>query len=215
MKTLASIVFILIVGLLAWFFMKGSNQPDRVEVTGEEVVLTDGSYSLDTQTSVLSWSGAKPLVPGYFDNGTVSLKEGSFEVRDGVIASGTFVVDLTSIAVSSTGRGSGSDTLANHLKSADFFDVQNFPEAKFTITGATAAGEISGNLEIKGITQPVTFGANISEEDGVLKALSTIELDRTLWDIRYGSGKFFENLGNNLIADTFTVNLNLSANKNE
>ncbi|MFZ5391101.1 MAG: YceI family protein, partial [Patescibacteria group bacterium] len=72
---------------------------------------------------------------------------------------------------------------------------------------------ITGDLTIKNITKPISFPAVVTNNDGQLKLIADIKLDRTLWDIRYGSDKFFDNLANNVIDDIFTVTLNLTAAK--
>lgn len=213
MKTLISIVVIALIAFGAWFFLKDSPQSVTPAPQGEEVTLNDGSYSIDTTSSTLAWRGSRPLIPGYFDNGTVNIRSGNLQVADGAITGGSFTVDMTSIVAVSTGRGDGQDRLSGHLKSDDFFDVANHPTATFVITSVTPAGQVSGNLTVKGVTNPITFPAVISEEGETLRAQATVELDRTLWNIRYGSGKFFQDLGDNLISDTFTVTLNLVARK--
>jgi hypothetical protein len=50
-------------------------------------------------------------------------------------------------------------------------------------------------------------------ENGKLVAIGETEIDRTKYDIRYGSGKFFEDLGDKMIYDTFTVKFKVGAKK--
>ena len=176
--------------------------------------LEDGEYTVDTVSSKIGWEGSKTLIVNYFDRGTVGLKNGSFEVRDGVIVSGTFTVDMTSITAISTGRGDGQDRLSTHLKSPDFFGAAKYPTAVFTLTEVKESGQISGDLTIKGITKPVTFSTSVESSGGEARATAEVVLDRTLWDVRYGSGKFFQNLGNNVISDNFKVTLDIAARRN-
>lgn len=215
MKTFIAVVVLALVVVGGWFFIKDKPAPESVIPTDAEAVTitNDGSYAISTSSSSMTWQGSKPLVPGYSDAGQISLQGGTLVVTDGAIASGNFVVDMNSIDAKSTGSGQGQDLLSRHLKSADFFDVEKFPTATFVITSATPTGEITGDLTIKGITESVTFQADISEEEETLMAEATVELDRTVWDIRYGSGSFFDNLGDNVIDDNFTVTLNLVAER--
>ena len=215
MKTFIAVIVLALIAFGAWFFLKGrqASEPAPITVTsGEEVVLEDGTYAVASSSSI-GWSGARPLIPGYRDNGTVAIKAGNVVVSNGVITGGSFTIDMTTIAALSTGKGGGEDMLSGHLKSADFFDVGKFPTAVFAITGATANGEITGNLTVKETTEQITFPAAISQEGNTVRAVASIELDRTVWNIRYGSGKFFENLGNNLIDDKFIITLDLAAEK--
>lgn len=215
MKTFIAVVVLALVVVGGWFFIKDKPVPESVIPTDTEAVTitNDGSYAISTSSSSMTWQGSKPLVPGYSDVGQISLQGGTLVVTDGAIASGSFVVDMNSIDAKSTGRGDGQDLLSRHLKSADFFDVEKFPTATFVITSTTPTGEITGDLTIKGITESVTFQADISEEGETLMAEATVELDRTVWDVRYGSGSFFDNLGDNVIDDNFTVTLNLVAER--
>ncbi len=111
--------------------------------------------------------------------------------------------------------------LSKHLKSADFFDAEQYPASVFEIASVKKDNtsentyEISGDLTIKGITNPITFFAEIYAEGSALKARARVELDRSKWNVRYGSGKFFQNLGDNLIDDMFTVEFDLVANSSE
>lgn len=213
MKTFIAIIVLALIGFGAWFYLKQEEAPEPIVPTGEEVTLTDGSYVVSTSSSSFAWRGSRPLIPGYFDNGTVNIQSGNVEVDNGVITGGSFTIDMTTITALSTGRGDGQDMLTNHLKSIDFFDVEDFPTSTFVITGATATGEITGSLTVKDATHPITISSNLSEDGNTIRAQATVELDRTRWNVRYGSGQFFQDLGNNLISDTFTVTLDLVAER--
>ncbi len=136
-------------------------------------------------------------------------------ILDGeIIKSGSFGLDLAGVKVTDIPDPAYNAKLVKHLKSADFFSADNFPSAKFTIEGATkleqplATGEnmrIKGALTIKGITKAVEFPAQILIKDGVAEARGNAKIDRTQWDIRYGSGRFFKSLGDKLIFDEVEV----------
>jgi len=175
-----------------------------------QAALTNGEYVLVAASSSMTWEGKKPLIPGYVDKGTVEISSGTATVAEGAVTKGSVVIDFTTIKTVSTGKGSGESMMETHIKSADFFDVEKYPTGTFVFESLTptpegAAYTVKGTLTIKGITKPVEFPATVSQSGTTLTMEATAVLDRTLWDIKYGSGKFFENLGDKLIDDKFTV----------
>lgn len=171
--------------------------------------LTDGTYTIATDKSMAQWEGNKSLID-WKDTGTLAVKSGSFTIANGTITAGSVVFDMQSLDALTTGKKSGEDMLEKHLKSPDFFDVEKYPTAEFKMkesaTGATPGRYVvKGDLTIKGVTNPVELPVTVSVEDKTLTVDSTITLDRTKWNIRYGSDKFFDNLANNVISDNFTV----------
>lgn len=89
-------------------------------------------------------------------------------------ADGTIVYDAEDIAASSvevtlpmSGMSSHVGAFDDHLRSAELFDVANFPEATFKSTKVEAAGEgklsITGELTLKGVTKPVVLAATINK----------------------------------------------------
>jgi polyisoprenoid-binding protein YceI len=103
--------------------------------------------------------------------------------------------------------------LQGHLKSDDFFGVAKYPVATLVITGSTpfdkGTGVVSGTLTIKGITNPIEFKAAIQKKDDGTWFFANITVDRTKYNIRYGSGSFFDNLGDKTIYDEFKLKVNL------
>lgn len=168
------------------------------------------NYTINTGESTLEWVGKK--VTGQH-NGTVDISEGDLTYNNQKF-SGSFVIDMSSITVLDLEPGSKYNTkLTNHLKSEDFFGVKKFPEATFVITNSESMGAgkytIYGDLTIKGITHPISFPATINYDDNGVTATGTIVVDRSKFDVRYGSGSFFDNLGDKTIYDDmeFTVSL--------
>ncbi|HUR30023.1 MAG TPA: YceI family protein [Saprospiraceae bacterium] len=161
--------------------------------------------------SAIAWTAYK--VTGKH-HGLVAIKEGSLDIQDGLLTGGSFVIDMTSISVSDL-QGNGKAKLESHLKSDDFFGVEQFPTATLVITEAKSNGDgnydIKANLTIKGITNPIAFNAIINQGGNTFKASADITVDRTLYNVRYGSGKFFENLGDATISDEFVLNVSLVA----
>lgn len=172
------------------------------------------TYQLDVQQSQIEWVGKK--VTGQH-NGVVSLKSGQVTLDGQKITGGDFKVDMTSIKVLDIADAEKNQKLTNHLNSDDFFATANHPESTFKITSIKDLGnnkaEISGDLTIKGITKPATFPAELNFQSDKIQAKGTLKLDRTQYNIRYGSGKFFEGLGDKLIYDEFELKLNLYAKK--
>jgi polyisoprenoid-binding protein YceI len=177
--------------------------------------LVDGAYTLSTEESLISWKGTKPLIKGYVDTGTLKLKSGSkVTVSEGNIASGEFFIDMDSLAVTTTSNTKvAAEKLESHLRSEDFLSIEAYPNAHFVVKSVTN-GTVTGDLTIKNITKTITFPAKIvSESETRIVADASVILNRTNWDIRYGSGSFFEDLGDNLIDDKVGLTLHLVATK--
>jgi polyisoprenoid-binding protein YceI len=183
---------------------------------GETAVADDTRrVEISPAESSISWVGRK--VTGSHA-GTVPVKSGQVVLNGETIASGTFGIDLAGVKVTDIPDPKNNAKLVGHLKSPDFFSAELFPTAQFTIDSAAPlanplpTGEnttIKGTLSIKGITKPVEFPARVAVKDGVAEASGKAKLDRTQWDIRYGSGKFFQGLGDKLIYDEFEVDFQL------
>ncbi|PJC61850.1 MAG: YceI family protein, partial [Flavobacteriales bacterium CG_4_9_14_0_2_um_filter_32_27] len=113
-------------------------------------------------------------------------------------------------------EGEYKGKLEGHLNSPDFFDTQNHIIAilKINSTKKTKGSifTVKADLTIKGITKPIEFPATIEIKDGKVAAYAEVQVDRTLYDIKYGSGKFFEGLGDKMIDDLFTVKFKIAAN---
>lgn len=165
------------------------------------------NFSADVSKSTIAWLGEK--VTGEH-NGIVNLKSGNFKFENNKIASGTFVIDMASMSnLDLKDNVDMMNKLMGHLKSDDFFGVENFPEASLTITKSSTfvnnKANVSGNLTIKGKTNPIDFTV---EKNGTIFSTKLV-VDRTLYNVRYGSGKFFENLGDKTIYDNFTLDIKL------
>lgn len=171
-------------------------------------------YKVDVAQSKLTWTAKK--VTGEHQ-GTIDVEAGSFNIENKILKGGSFDLDTKSIKVTDLTDKESNAKLLGHLKSDDFFAVEKFDKAKFVITSATpkAGGiyDIKGNLTIKGITNEVSFPANVKIDDTKLTATAKIIVDRTKYDIKFRSKSFFENLGDKTIYDDFELNIVLAANK--
>jgi len=236
-KTFSIIIAIIVVVIIGVILMlKGSSVNktqsgqavslyNKIEIPDGATAIKDGTYNIPANTFV-SWAGNKKVLENWVDKGTVSLKSGMVLVSAGIPVAGNFDIDMTTISSSKTGKGQGAtDTgaLATHLKSDDFFSVDKHPTATFVLTQVRPTADVqspfkysvTGRLFIKGIQQEVTFDAHIYDMMGKLAIQGAVDVDRTLWDIRFGSEKFFSNLGDKAINDIFVINLNLETIKQE
>jgi len=155
----------------------------------EDAALSHAANELavDTAQSTVHWTGRK--VSGEH-HGDVQIKSGTLAVEDGKLVGGNFVIDLTTIANHDL-DGEYKGKLEGHLKSADFFDVDNHPEASFEITNVSDGAEaghvaISGNLTIRGVTKNITFDAQVQEAtDTAVKATADFNIAREDWGVNY------------------------------
>ena len=164
---------------------------------------------VNVTASTLEWTGRK--VTGKH-NGTVNLKEGNLQIKDGFLLGGSFVIDMTTIKCTDL-DGEYAGKLEGHLKADDFFGVATYPSATIVITQANAKGdgmyEVKANLTIKGVTKPISFNTQVTQEGKKYKATSNITIDRTQFNVKYGSGKFYEDLGDTTIYDEFDLKVTL------
>ncbi len=181
-----------------------------VAVFSMQLIATD--YKVDNSKSTVKWKGTKVTGEHY---GTIDLKEGNLTADGQKIKSGTFQINMESIVNEDLEDESTNQKLVGHLKSDDFFSVDKHPVSTFELKEVKhKAGNkysLTGDLTIKGITHPVTFDATVDVNENQLKANGNMEVDRTLYDIKFRSGKFFSNLGDNLIHDTFNLDFNIVA----
>lgn len=180
----------------------------------QEVVLEDGTYLLDALSSSIVWNAKKRV--GAHHTGTINAQQGAVMIEGGAVTGGRMEVDTRTIADTDLTNEKDNKKLVGHLKSKDFFNVAVYPTATFALEearavalSADASHEVTGTMAIKGIENEITFPAVFVMTDAGLEMTGVVTLDRTLWDVRYGSGKFFENLGDELIEDEFTLTLNL------
>ncbi len=174
------------------------------------------TYKADVSDTQIKWLGKK--VTGEH-TGFINLKEGQLIVENGTITGGNFIVDMSSITNIDIESAEYNAKLVGHLKSDDFFGVEKYPNATFTIKSVKAVKEdnashhLTGNITIKETTKEITIPAMITMEGDVITAKSSFDIDRSDFDVRYGSGSFFSDLGDNLIYDDFNLSINLIAKK--
>ena len=159
---------------------------------------------LHLQASNLQWEAKKVVGAGH--KGTLTFTSGEFTYKNNELVGGSFVVDMNTLTVTDEDMDAkGKAKLEGHLKSDDFFAVKKFPTATLklkTVTKTQAGYKTEGDLTIKGITKPVTVELLRTAAEGFA---STVVINRTQYDIKYGSGSFFSNLGDKAIEDNFTI----------
>ena len=161
--------------------------------------------AVNAAESSIHWLGKK--VTGQHE-GNINLVSGTLIIENEALTGGSFTVDMTSIKTTDL-EGKSAQNLEGHLKSDDFFGVATHPEATLVFTSVEAKGSglyaVTGDFTIKGKTNPATFDLQISEGSATAKVV----IDRSLYDIRYGSSSFFDNLGDKVIYNEFDLDVTL------
>lgn len=197
----------------------GTNEAADVSATANATI-----YTINTGNSMLEWEGSKPTGTHM---GTINLKSGSIGVAGDKIVSGSFVFDMKSIKNTDLTDAEYNKKLVGHLMSSDFFAVDSFPEAHFTITSVDAIENpqpsdkeanlthlIKGNLKIKSTEKNITFKASIMiENNQIVAAAPQFLIDRSEWKIKYASRKFFDNLKDKFVNDEIGIKFNILAIK--
>ncbi len=157
--------------------------------------------------SVVEWTGKKI---GGAHKGEVKIKSAYLDLKNGEIVGGTVLLDMTTISNTDLEDKSYKQKLVGHLKSDDFFAVEKYPTASFEVIKSTqfnnGKASVSGKLTIKGKTEDITF--DVSKND--LEYSAQVEVDRSKFDVRYGSDSFFDNLGDKAIDDIFILDIKLT-----
>ncbi len=225
--TLIIIAVLVVLGAVGFMLMNRvtapASEPPFVSSLGDITPAQNvhGAFMVDTEASVVRWSGSKTFIQNYVDTGTIRVKSGTATITDGVITSGKLIFDMRSITVDATGIGENEPMLAQHLKSSDFFSVEEYPEASFAMTSAVPDANdpnrivVTGNLTIKNNTNPLSVPLQVGKRGDALVVFGRAEVDRTLWDIRFGSGTFFKNLGDAVIDDRFLLDFELVAEEQD
>ncbi len=181
-----------------------SNKQSNQNITS--VVAPDADYKINLDESSLTWTGREVSTSSHY--GTINFTSGQFEVSDGLISQGEFIVDMTSINVQDLSGGS-KERLEGHLRSDDFFSVESFPTAHLYISSSELISQgkwlVNSFLTIKDISHPVLFEMSNTDEGWI----ANLVFDRSKYNVKFRSGTFFENLGDKLIYDDIELKINL------
>ncbi|WP_109437437.1 YceI family protein [Aquimarina sp. AU119] len=174
---------------------------ELIDIVQKNKFVAENKVFIDTVASTINWRGFYALKTGdHF--GTIKLKEGEFYTENNRIIGGEFYIDMNSIVNTD---GKYNEMLVDHLKNSDFFEVHVYPISKLKIIGieyiTTSKVNITANLTIKGIKQPVNFIAEIENKNNQTILKSKFSINRTRWDINHASGRFHIHLTDQMISD--------------
>lgn len=207
--------------------------PDATEVKGTEAQTVNENkeapaFKVDPATSRMLWVGSK--ISGDRHEGTINLADGTLTTdANNQLNGGSFMIDMTSITVTDITDADKKASLEAHLKGTGeeekvdhFFNTKKYPTAKFEITAVKVAADtdkadmadathmISGNLDMKGISKNITFPAKVTVTEGGIEAMSTMNIDRTEWNVNFMSE---ESLKDKMINKKINLTLDIKAKK--
>ena len=173
-------------------------------------LIQKGEYAVNTELSIVKWIGREITTKTHY--GSLNLKKGLINVTAQGTFSGEVVVDMNTIIVQDlTGRG--KKALENHLRSDDFFSVESYPEATISFENVDLNNlqEFEGDLKIKDISNPVKLSGEINkiQEGSGYESKIKLSFDRTLYNVQFRSGRFYENLGDKLINDDIELEVTI------
>jgi len=191
---------------------EGTAEP--VEEAASDDAAEAATYTVDSEASAVTWYGSKPI--GSSESGTVGIADGQLNFAGEQLVDGTIVIDMTSIETDSQ-SGNMANNLVGHLASDDFFGVETHPIATLVLKSAEPTDAdnqylVTADLTIKEITKEIEFIADATANDGTITASADIVVNRADFDVRYGSGSFFDDLGDDLISDEMEMTVSLVAN---
>ena len=205
-------------GIEEWI-AEGGKTDGQASAPASEPIVADGRHDIDLAESHIEWIGRNLLNRHH---GTLGIREGHLEFRDGLPTGGEFVFDMNAITCANLAGDPLHDVLVNHLRSHDFFDTEIHPEARFRILSSQRIGDavagapnlrIEGELTLKGTTVPLAFDAVAGlTQDGQPAAQAVLSFDRSLWKVIDGSARFFRNLGMHLVNDLIEIHLRIVTN---
>ena len=176
----------------------------------ESIILPRGEYQIDKTKSVVRWIGRTPVK---FHDGTIDIQEGNFSVDDNGILNGNIIIDMESINCTDL-SGGGKKSLEEHLMNDDFFSVNKFKTSKINISSEMKPNngliDFKGSLEIKNISNPISFKSSINKTpEGKYTASSKLTFDRSMYNVKYKSKSFFDDLGDKFINDDIEIELEI------
>jgi len=204
--------------LILFLFLAGCGTKKDTEISSNSsniISPEQGLYSVVIDETELLWIGKE--LSTKIHTGTLNLSNGLIQVDNDKTITGNVTINMSTINVTDL-QGRAKEMLEGHLRSADFFEVENFPEATLSFKSKSfnkLKNQINfeGELIIKDISNPIIFNATLLESSPYLKAKAILSFDRSKYDVRFRSGSFFENLGDKLILDDIDVNITLVTRK--
>jgi polyisoprenoid-binding protein YceI len=179
------------------------------------------TYAIDKSKSKLNWTGYYMFSFGeHF--GSIDIRDGILTAKDGQLVGGKVTIDMNTIDALDEGF-EGKDDLAEHLKGADFFEAEKYPTSLLEIIGVMPIKDappnqpnvdVTGMLTMKGIRQEIKFPASVSIHEKQITAKAKFKFDRTKWNVKYNSGKYFSDIGDGAISDAIGISFEISATQN-
>lgn len=204
--------FVLPLGVLLMTIVScgvGEEHTEEVAEVAQGVESKD--YTVVAEESLIKWNGEGV---GHGHHGTIQVKSGSFTLENDKVVKGEVVADMTTLKdldYVESGDTASLAKLEGHLHNPDFFHTTDFPTSTVTITDGSDMNNVKADLTIKGVTEPVTFALSTKEDGETLILTTKFNVDRTKYGITYNSGNFFENLGDYLVEDEFTLDVTIVA----
>ena len=178
-------------------------------------IIGDATYKVNQSASSVAWKGYK--VTGAHE-GKIAIREGQFSFNDkGALTGGSIEIEMNNMTCTDL-SGEYGEKLLGHLKSPDFFGTDKFKTSKLAITKVAPQDtkgnyKITANLTIKDVTKEVKFFANVADDKSAKVTTGKLTIDRGDFGIKYGSGSFFDGLGDKTIYDEFDLTFNIVASK--
>ena len=195
------------------------NNVDQSDDPQTQLTLSDGSFIIANDFSVIKWEGRNPSTTHF---GTVDISEGEIHIKNGTI-SGKIEVDMNSIHNINLEGDELQPVLEAHLRSDDFFFTSMFPTAVLSLIKVTPIEplwqtapnfHVKGELTLRGITASLNFDMTANQtENNSLTLEAHFDIDRTQWNIIYGSTRFFEHLGMHKVFDLISIQIRINATR--
>jgi polyisoprenoid-binding protein YceI len=220
MKKINALSFLLVSGMMIFACESKKEETsqqstDSLSVAAKKDTGAATVFNVDTASTIVKWTGKKLSGDNHY--GTIKVKSGQLQIAGNQLTGGSLEIDMTSIKNEDLKDKKKNDKLIGHLKSDDFFGVDKYPTSSFVISNVAPGQDgktmVTGTLTLKGKTDQVTFPANITVSENKLNASGKFMVDRSKFDVRYGSGKFFENLGDKLINDEIELEFDMKGDK--
>ncbi|NOT37633.1 MAG: YceI family protein [Saprospiraceae bacterium] len=211
--------YLFIISLLS-FVISGCKKKSE-DKEAPKVTQIDGLgtlYEAIPEQSIIYWVGSSA---GGSHNGSLKIKKSNLEINPhGQLLKGSFIIDMNSLTnLDITDAGEKKD-LEDHLKDADFFATDSYPEADFIVTNIAPIIDsitnqfVKGDLNIKGISNPIEFKAQIlATGNSALITVPEFTIDRTRWNINYKSSKILDIIKDELISDDIKISMKIVAAK--
>jgi polyisoprenoid-binding protein YceI len=180
-------------------------------IVGLSAFTAAGKKMVSKTTSIIEWTGSK--VVGGDHTGTISIKDSHIEFKKDKLVGGTVIADMTSITNTDL-EGEWNQKLIGHLNSDDFFSTSKYPTATIKITQVTSGKDantynVVADLTIKGITKSQKFMATVKPDGKHHIVTASVNIDRTQYEVKYGSSSYFDSLGDKAISDDFNLNVTI------